>query len=66
MIQRMQIHFVMIIMLLKKVFAVDPKEDATVLACKKSFFTTKDLSPTKLLEVTEPLIPDPDEFGAVS
>ena len=51
---------------LKKVLVVEPKEDATVLACKKSFCTTKVLSPTKLLEVTEPLIPDPDVFGAVS
>mgnify|MGYP000205984361 CR=1 FL=1 len=54
------------LILLKKVLVVDPKEDATVLACKKSFCTTKDLSPTKLLDVTEPLIPEPDVFGAES
>ena len=49
--------------MLKKEFVVDPNDDATVLACRKSFLTTNALSPIKLLDVTLPLIPDPEEYG---
>jgi hypothetical protein len=43
-----------------------PRDAATDLAKRKSFFVTYLLSAVKEVDITEPLIPDPDVLGVVS